>query len=94
MHTLGFYLAVNKLMIDNNWTFWLQKIFFKQMRLNYSNQQYNFFQVMQTKILWNNPELRQKLWNDLVICIPKTNSSRSLDMQIGLQLKDRSCRLQ
>ena len=37
---------------------------------------------------------QKKLWNDLVICIPKTNTSRNLDTQIGLQLKNSSCRPQ
>ena len=31
--------------------------------------------------------LRKELWNDLVICIPKINTSRSQDMQIGLHVK-------
>ena len=47
---------------------------------------------MQRKI-WNNPVSR-KIWNDLVICIPKINTSKILDMQISLQLKDCSCRPQ
>ena len=34
---------------------------------------------------------KKKLWNDHVICIPKTNSCISLHMQISLQLKDSSC---
>lgn len=42
----------------------------------------------------NNATLRKKLWYGLVICILKTNSSRSLDLKIGLQLKESSCNLQ
>ena len=38
--------------------------------------------------------LRKNLWNNLVICIPKTNTSWSLDVQTSLLLKDSSHRLQ
>ena len=39
---------------------------------------------------------KSKSWNimDLVILISKTNTSRNLDMQIGQQLKDNTCRAQ
>ena len=37
-------------------------------------------------MLWISLMLKNKLWNDPVICIPKTNLSQSLKMQIGLQL--------
>ena len=43
-----------------------------------------FSQAIQRKC----PMLREKLWNDLVIWILKTNCSRSLDTPIGLHLKD------
>ena len=45
---------------------------------------------MYGNILWNTPMMKKKLQNDVVICIPKINTSRSLDMQISLQLKDGS----
>ena len=32
--------------------------------------------------------------NDLVMCIPKTYASRTLDMPVSIQLNDCSCRLQ
>ena len=33
----------------------------------------------------------EKLWKDPVICIPKTNTNRKLNMLIGLLLKESSC---
>ena len=47
----------------------------------------SFFQVMYRKILRNNPTLRENIEQALKIFISKTNSCRSLDMQIGLHFK-------
>ena len=49
-----------------------------------------FFHVMQKKTLnaEENNLMLKKLWKDLVICIPKTNTSRSQNMQINLWLND------
>ena len=38
--------------------------------------------------------IEEKILNEIVICIPQTNTSKSLDMQIGLRLIDCSRRLQ
>ena len=38
--------------------------------------------------------LKKKIWDRVVICIQKTNTNETLDMQIGLQFKDISCRCQ
>ena len=47
---------------------------------------------MPKKMLWNNPMIKEIIMKMIsVICIPKTNSSRNLDMQIGLQLKNSFC---
>ena len=45
-----------------------------------------FITIMQRKI-WINSMLRKKLWNAFVICILTTDTSKSLDIQIGLYLK-------
>ena len=47
----------------------------------------SFFQTQQTKILRNNRILKKKLLNNPVIYNPKTNTSKSWDMQVGLLLK-------
>ena len=37
--------------------------------------------------------IEEKIWNYPVICIPKTNINRVLDLKIGIQLNDLKKRL-
>ena len=47
-----------------------------------------------TEKIMKEPNFAEKLLNDLIHCIPKTNTCWSLDMQIVLQLKYSSLRHQ
>ena len=54
-----------------------------------------FFYLVVNKLnITESPNINEKLLNGLVMCIPKTNHSGNQNIQIDLQVKDSSCRLQ